>query len=126
VVDVGAFEHGAGDAGQAESGVVVDDVEDLDVCAVGQRPVGDVGLPALVGLLGFEAEVGALRSLVRLGGDEASVGQDPPDRGHRRRLTGLLFEVERDGGRAGVVAVLVEVLADADDLVLDDVGSAVR
>jgi len=35
--------------------VVVFDVEDLDVGAVGQPPVGDVGLPPLVGLLGGEA-----------------------------------------------------------------------
>jgi hypothetical protein len=35
--------------------VVVEDVEDLDLCPVGEVPVGDVGLPAFVGLGGFEA-----------------------------------------------------------------------
>jgi hypothetical protein len=43
-------------------------VEDLDVAAIGEGPVGDVGLPALVGLGGFEADVAALGSLVRLRG----------------------------------------------------------
>jgi hypothetical protein len=51
--------------------VVVDDVRDLDQAAVPQGHMGDVGLPALVGQLGTEALVGGLRSLVRLGGDEA-------------------------------------------------------
>jgi hypothetical protein len=41
--------------------VVVDPVEDLGVGAVDKRPLGDVGLPALVGLFGGEA-VGLLSS----------------------------------------------------------------
>jgi hypothetical protein len=41
--------------------VVVDPVEDLGVGAVDKRPLGDVGLPALVGLFGGEADVAALR-----------------------------------------------------------------
>jgi hypothetical protein len=47
--------------------VVIEEVEDLDVGAVGQRPVGRVGLPALVGQLGLEATPRALRSLLGLG-----------------------------------------------------------
>ena len=46
VHDVGGFEDGAGVRGDAESSVVVDDV-DLDV--------GDVGLPAFVGKRGLAA-----------------------------------------------------------------------
>jgi hypothetical protein len=38
--------------GQAESGMVVEDVQDLHLGAVGQPPMGDVGLPAFVGLIG--------------------------------------------------------------------------
>jgi hypothetical protein len=53
--DVAGLEHSAGVAGHAESGVVVEDVEDLDVGAVGEWDVGDVELPALVGLFGLEA-----------------------------------------------------------------------
>jgi hypothetical protein len=47
--------------------VVVEDVEDLHVGAVGQGPVGGVGLPAFVGEFGFEAEIGAARPFLRLG-----------------------------------------------------------
>jgi hypothetical protein len=54
VVDVAGFEHPQGVAADAEPGVVVEQVEDFHVGAVGQRPVGDVELPALVGLLGGE------------------------------------------------------------------------
>ena len=57
-------------AGKAEAAVVVDDVEDFDTAPVFQHDVGDVHLPALVREHGFEADVGALRSFVRLGGDE--------------------------------------------------------
>jgi hypothetical protein len=35
--------------------VVVEDVEDFHAAAVGEVPVGDVGLPAVVGQLGAEA-----------------------------------------------------------------------
>ena len=52
--------------------MIVDDVEDLDVGAVGKLPMGDVELPAFVGLFGLEADVAAFRAFVRLGGDKAS------------------------------------------------------
>jgi hypothetical protein len=42
-------------AGKGESGVVVEQVEDFHVGAVGQVPVGDIGLPELVGQFGLEA-----------------------------------------------------------------------
>jgi hypothetical protein len=47
--DVGGFEHGPGGGSDQQPGVVVDDVEDLGSAAAGERPVGDVGLPHLVG-----------------------------------------------------------------------------
>jgi hypothetical protein len=53
--DVGGLEDVAGVAGQREAGVVVQQVEDLDLGAVTQGPVGDVSLPAFVGLVGLEA-----------------------------------------------------------------------
>ena len=46
--------------------MVVDDVQDLHVGAVSETPVSDVELPAFVGLVGFEADIGALGALVRL------------------------------------------------------------
>ena len=58
----------AGDAGvcvkaQQESGVVVEPVDDFDICAVSEAPVGEVGLPGLVGLVCLEADVGGLGRL---------------------------------------------------------------
>ena len=38
------------------------------------------------------------------------------------QVTGALLEVERDGGRAGVVTGALEFLVDLDDEVLDGVG----
>jgi hypothetical protein len=70
--------------------VVVDDVEHLGEAAVGHLDVGDVGLPALVGQVGDETLVGALRSLVGLGGDEAGGLEHSPDRRHRRHVAGAL------------------------------------
>jgi hypothetical protein len=35
--------------------VVVEQVEDLDLGGIGEVPVGDVGLPEFIGLLGAEA-----------------------------------------------------------------------
>lgn len=55
VDDVGAGGDGSGDTGDGQSGVVVDDVEDFDLAVIGQAPVGDVGLPELVGQVGLEA-----------------------------------------------------------------------
>ena len=104
-VDVAGLEHPEGVAAYAQPRVVVDDVEDLDVGAVGEWPMGDIQLPAFVGLLGLEADVAALGTFVRLGGDEASNGQNPPDRGHRRAFTTALLEVNCDRRRAGLMSV---------------------
>ena len=40
--------------------MVVEPVDDFHAGAVGALPVGEVGLPALVGLVGFEPPIGAL------------------------------------------------------------------
>ena len=57
-------DDGAGDgvmSGEADdvSGMVVEEREDLGVLAVGERPVSEVGLPAFVGQVSLEAQVGA-------------------------------------------------------------------
>ncbi|MGB3334133.1 MAG: hypothetical protein WBA79_15125 [Mycobacterium sp.] len=62
--------EGADDAvmgGDAEgvAGVVVDEVEDFDVRAIGEAPVGEVALPAFVGLLNRSSLVGAWSLLAR-------------------------------------------------------------
>jgi hypothetical protein len=64
--------------------VIIEPVEDLDVAAVGQGPVGDIGLPAFIGLLGLETDVGAFGPFTRPRGDQGVVVQDAPDR--RRHL----------------------------------------
>lgn len=59
-------DSGVGGEVQGVAGVVVEPGDDLGGGAVGEAVVGDVGLPGLVGLVGLEAEVGGLRSLLRL------------------------------------------------------------
>jgi hypothetical protein len=78
--DVGGFEHRPGVGADRDPGVVIDNVQDLDAGPLGETPVGDVELPTLVRLVGFETHVGAARPLVRLGNDESSTSQYPPDR----------------------------------------------
>ncbi len=51
VVDVAGLEHPQGVGGDAKPGVVIEEVENLHVGALGELLVGDIKLPALVGLL---------------------------------------------------------------------------
>jgi len=106
--------------------VVVDLVQDLDLGPIAEGPVGDVELPAFVGLIGLEADVGALGALVGLGGDEPAPGQDPPDRRDRRRLGHAALQVEPDGLGAVVMAQLVELFAYGHDLVLEGLRDPLR
>jgi hypothetical protein len=108
--------------------VVVDDVEDLEVGAVGDGDVGDVGLPALVGQVGFEADVTALGALVGLGGHEPARLEHAPNRGGRRCLAVPVREVEPDGLSASVQPCVEQLFAHRDDGVLvtvRDPGGAV-
>jgi hypothetical protein len=73
--------------------VVVELVQDLDVAPRTQAPMGDVRLPALVGLVGLEADDGAPGPRVRLRGDEAPTVQDPPDGGDRWSVTVASFQL---------------------------------
>lgn len=49
------------------SGAVVEPVQDLDIGAVGEEPVGEVGLPGIVRLGGFEPDVRRTRSVTACG-----------------------------------------------------------
>jgi hypothetical protein len=49
VDDVGAGADGSGLAGEGRPGVVIEEVEDFYLGLIGQAPVRDIGLPALVG-----------------------------------------------------------------------------
>jgi hypothetical protein len=46
--------------GERVAGVVVDPAQDLHMGSVGEPPLGEVGLPALVGQIGGKADVGTL------------------------------------------------------------------
>ena len=61
--------------------MVVEEVEDFYTNAVGEEKVGNVGLPALIGHFGFEADVGASWLLLGLWGNQARVGDDAADGG---------------------------------------------
>lgn len=78
----GVGDGAAGDAGVAGqvgevAGVVVEPGDDLDLAAVGESPVGGVGLPDLVGSLGREPVPGRPGPLLRLRGDRVRGVQDP-------------------------------------------------
>ena len=101
--------------------MVVDDIEDLDVGVVGEPPVGDVGLPAFVGLFGGEAQVAALGRLCGCGvtnprASGSARSSIPPG------LPVALVEVKRDRRRTGLMPVPLQLLADRDDLLLDAGG----
>jgi hypothetical protein len=124
VDDVGGLERVADVGANDEAGVVVELVEDLDVGAVGEGPVGGVDLPAFIGLVGLEAHEGALGPLVGLGGDEAPPDQHPPNGRHRGGSAVAALEVRSDRLGAAVVAGLVEFLSQRHDLVLHRCGDA--
>jgi hypothetical protein len=101
---------------QRVAGVVVEPCQDLHVLAggavdLGEPVVGEVGLPGLVGLLGLEPDVGALRSLRRVRGDLAVPDQDPVDRGPRHRLPVPVSQVPRQRVSARVVSLSQELFA---------------
>jgi len=71
--------------------------------------VGDVGLPRLVGQLGFEADQRGARALLRLGDHQALTAQDPPDRRDRGSLLALPGEMVGDRLRAAVTSSGVQL-----------------
>ena len=61
--------------------MVVLEVENLDLAAVGELPLGGVALPGLVGQLGLEADERSFGALVGLGDDQPLALEDAPDGG---------------------------------------------
>jgi hypothetical protein len=115
---------------QRVAGVVVEPGQDLHVlpgAAVAGEPVmGEVGLPGLVRLLGLEPEIGGLRFLPRLRGDQAAGGQMSADGGPGDPETVVVLQVPADGVRTRVQAGTVQLLVEPDDEVHHLVGSGVR
>ena len=117
--DIRGLDRGEGIGHREEPGVVVEAVEDVDAGAVGELPVGAVGLPELVGEIGLEADERGLRPFARLRGDQAVAGEDAPDGRHRGRGAEFEAEVVGDGVWAAVVAGACEVVTPANDRGLD-------
>ena len=91
------------------AGVVIEPVEDLHIRLVGQPPVGEVRLPALIGLLGGKPDVGGFGPLLRGGGDQTGRAQVPMDGVHRNAQPVVVFEVPGDGMWSVVEALLASV-----------------
>lgn len=96
--------------------MVVELVEDLDLEAVGDAHMGDVGLPALVGLFSGEADDRAAGALVGLVHDESTGSEHPPDRRQRRHHGVAGAQVVLDSRRARIEALFGEGLAQLDDV----------
>jgi hypothetical protein len=76
-----ASDPSTGEAGEQVAGVVVELADDLYTGAVGELPMGEVRLPALVGLVGFESPIRAFRSLLRFRADQPRSGENTTDGG---------------------------------------------
>lgn len=93
------------------AGVVVEPGDDLGVAAGGESVVGEVGLPGLVGLFGLESDVGAFRTLLGFGFDQAQAGQGARDGGVGDLDSVVVLQVPGDGRGAGVEALFGECFA---------------
>jgi len=113
--DIAALDRPEGLGGEQQAGVVIHEIEDLDVAPVGQAPVGRVGLPQLVGQGGLEPDERRARPLVRLGRDQVVTPEDAPDRRRRRGVGEPPGEVVGDRRRATVVAGRRELGAQLND-----------
>jgi hypothetical protein len=112
----GGQHDGAGDPvpggdGQGVPGVVIEPGQDLGAGSVCQRVVGEVRLPALVGQLGLKPQVGRLRPLAWLGGDQPCAGQIAADGRRRHPDAMVMFQVPGDRAGTGVQALPSQVLA---------------
>ena len=95
--------------------MVVEPGQDLDVGAVGEAVVGEVGLPGLVRLLGGEADVGGLRLLLRFRNDETSAAHGPVDRRSGDGELVVVFEVPGDRVGSGVQPGRAQSAAQLED-----------
>jgi hypothetical protein len=81
----------------------------------GEPVVGEVGLPAFVGLFGGEANIGRLRPFARRRGDQPLGGQVPGDGGPRDGDVVSVLQVPGDGVGPGIQAPLGEAFTHRDD-----------
>ena len=97
------------------TGVIVEPGEDLGVVSGAQVVVGEVGLPAFVGQLGLEPDVGGAWFLAWFGCDKAGSDEVTVDRGFRHRHLVVVVEVPGDRCVAGIETLRGEVVAGGDD-----------
>ena len=106
--------------------MVIEQVQDFDVGAVGELPMGRVGLPHLIGQLGLEANPGGLRALVWLRLNQAVGLEDPPDGRPRGGSSEAKPEVVGDGLGAGIEANVCKLAPQVDDGLLNLRGGPAR
>jgi hypothetical protein len=109
--DDGAGDAAVGGDGEGVAGVVIEPAQDFCVGVVGQPPVGEVGLPAFVGLFGGKADVGGFGSFGRRGCDQAGGVQVATDRGDRHLQLMVVVQVPGDRVRSGVEAFAYQLFA---------------
>jgi hypothetical protein len=97
------------------AGVVVEPGQDFGVGRVGEPPVGEVGLPAFVGLVGSQTDVGGLGTFRRCWGDQSGCGEVAADRGDRHLQLVVMFQMPGDGVGSGVEARGAQLVAELDD-----------
>ena len=81
--------------------------------------MGEVGLPGLVGQVGFEAQVGRPGSLPRFGGHQAVTLENLPDGGGCSASSVVAFEVCGNGVWAGIVTGLSQFASQSQNLFLN-------
>jgi hypothetical protein len=113
-------DDGSGDAAvrgdrACVAGVVVEPAEDFGVGLVGEAPVGEVGLPAFVGLFGGEPDVGRLGTLRRCRCHQPGRGEVAADRGDRYLQLMVVLQMPGDGVGSGVQARGAQLGAEFDD-----------
>lgn len=99
--------------------MIVEEGEDLHPDACAEPPVGEVGLPGLVGELGLEAQVGGTGTLPGLWGDQPVAFENFPDCGNRRATAVASIQVEGDGVGSGIVTLPGELPTQLHDLGLE-------
>jgi len=76
--------------------MVIKPVDDFNIGPIGESPVGEIGLPCLVGLVRFEANVGGLGPFAWFGDYQARLFQDSTDGGLSGGMMALFIEVGPD------------------------------
>lgn len=91
--------------------MVVEPGDDFDVGAIGEAPVGEVGLPGFIRQRGLESFVGRAGAFSWLGRDAFRRDEFPADRCDRNRESVMCLEVPGDGFGPGIESCKDEFVA---------------